>query len=164
MSFGILCLAPAIGEFMRRHPRVNVERVLNDRFVDLVEDRFDMAVRIGRLKDSSLIARRIAHLFVMPFAQAVDARSSFRCNNGDALREAVISGCGVAYLPTFIIFGAVAARKFDVCPTEYAREPSALYAVYPSTRNLSAKVRVFIDSLVETFGEEPYWDREIFRI
>ena len=203
MSFGILCLAPAIGEFMRTHPRVNVELVLNDRFVDLVEDGFDMAVRIGRLKDSSLIARRVAPIrhavcaspnyfrehgkpntpqdlqdhpallysyvddrqtWQFTNSDPVDVRSNFRCNNGDALREAAVSGCGVAYLPTFIIHGAVAAGKLDVCLTEYAREPSALYAVYPSTRNLSAKVRVFIDFLVETFGEEPYWDREIFRI
>ena len=60
MSFGVLCLALVIGEFTRRHPRLDVELVLNDRFVDLVEDGFDIAVRIGHLKDSSLIARRIA--------------------------------------------------------------------------------------------------------
>ena len=75
---------------------------------------------------------------------------------------AQIFGFSVAYLPTFIIHGAVAAGRLDVCLTEYSREPSALHVVYPSTRNLPAKVRVFIDFLVEKFGEEPYWDRGIF--
>jgi DNA-binding transcriptional LysR family regulator len=206
MSFGILCLAPVIGEFMRKYPQLNVELVLNDRRVDLVEDGFDLAVRIGRLKDSSLIARRIAPVRHVVCASPdyfrergkpkapqdlrghlaltysyeddrknwhftnydpVEMRSTFICNNGDALREAAIAGCGVAYLPTFIIYEAVAAGKLDVCLTECAlapgsREPLALHALYPSTRNLSAKVRAFIDFLVEKFGEKPYWDRGIF--
>jgi DNA-binding transcriptional LysR family regulator len=36
-----------------------------------------------------------------------------------------------------------------------------LYAVYPSTRHLSAKIRVFIDFLVEKLGTEPFWDKTI---
>jgi DNA-binding transcriptional LysR family regulator len=207
MSFGILCLAPVIGEFIRKYPRLNVDLALNDRRVDLVEDGFDLAVRIGRLKDSSLIARRVApirhvvcaspdyfrqrgkpkapydlhdHLALVysygdnhqtwhfTDCDPVEMRSTFACNNADALREVAIAGCGVAYLPTFIVHKAVAAGKLDVCLTGCAlapgsREPTSLYAVYPSTRNLSAKVRVFIDFLVKKFGEEPYWDRRIFQ-
>lgn len=60
MSFGTLHLGAAVAEFMDIYPDVNVDMVLNDRQVDLIEDGFDLAIRIGRLPDSSLIARRLA--------------------------------------------------------------------------------------------------------
>ena len=60
MSFGILHLGPILPEFLGRHPALQVELILNDRVVDLLEEGVDVAVRIGRLADSSLIARRFA--------------------------------------------------------------------------------------------------------
>ncbi|MCW5731549.1 MAG: LysR family transcriptional regulator, partial [Alphaproteobacteria bacterium] len=60
MSFGILHLAPAIPDFLARYPGLRVDMDLADRYVDLVAEGFDLAIRIGRLEDSSLIARRIA--------------------------------------------------------------------------------------------------------
>ncbi|MBF0374852.1 MAG: LysR family transcriptional regulator [Alphaproteobacteria bacterium] len=60
MSFGILHLAPALPDFMARFPDVTVDLTLNDRMVDLVDEGFDLAVRIARLTDSSLVARRLA--------------------------------------------------------------------------------------------------------
>lgn len=60
MSFGARHLAAAVAGFCLRHPDLRVDLVLNDRVVDLVEDGFDMAVRIGRLRDSALVARRLA--------------------------------------------------------------------------------------------------------
>lgn len=53
-------LAPALHHFLADHPEARVELVLNDRLVDLVEERIDLAVRITKLKDSSLVARRLA--------------------------------------------------------------------------------------------------------
>jgi DNA-binding transcriptional LysR family regulator len=60
MSFGILHLAPAIRDFLTRYPEVELDLSLNDRFVDVVDEGFDLAIRIGRLPDSSLVARRLA--------------------------------------------------------------------------------------------------------
>ena len=60
MSFGTMHLGAAVAEFMEAYPDVSVDMVLNDRQVDLIEDGFDLAIRIGRLPDSSLIARRLA--------------------------------------------------------------------------------------------------------
>ena len=59
MSFGMLHLARAVAAFMDTYPEIRVEMDLNDRFVDLVEEGYDVAVRIARLKDSSLVARRL---------------------------------------------------------------------------------------------------------
>jgi DNA-binding transcriptional LysR family regulator len=60
VSFGARQIAPLLAEFAQRHPRVTVELGLNDRLVDLVEEGWDLAIRIGNLSNSSLIARRIA--------------------------------------------------------------------------------------------------------
>ena len=60
LSFGTGYLAPALAEFAGMHPRVELDISLNDRTVDLLGGGYDIAVRIGNLSDSSLIARRIA--------------------------------------------------------------------------------------------------------
>ena len=60
VAFGARQIAPLLSEFAQRHPRVTVELGLNDRLVDLAEEGWDLAIRIGSLSDSSLIARRIA--------------------------------------------------------------------------------------------------------
>ena len=60
LSFGFREVAPLMAEFSRLHPAVTIDLGLNDRFVDLIEEGWDVAVRIGRMRDSSMIARRIA--------------------------------------------------------------------------------------------------------
>jgi DNA-binding transcriptional LysR family regulator len=59
MSFGILHVAPAIADFLARFPEVQVDVRLDDRKLDLVEAGFDLAIRIGELPDSSLVARAL---------------------------------------------------------------------------------------------------------
>src|ERR1700728_3261753 len=60
VSFGVRQIAPLLPEFSERYPLVNVDLGLNDRLVDLAEEGWDLAIRIGNLSASSLIARRIA--------------------------------------------------------------------------------------------------------
>jgi len=60
VSFALRQLGAVVSEFMTSHPQVIVELFLNDRFVDPVEEGFDLCVRIGALGDSSLVARRLA--------------------------------------------------------------------------------------------------------
>jgi DNA-binding transcriptional LysR family regulator len=60
MSFGTLYLGPAIAEFMVAYADLRIELILNDRFIDPIEEGVDVTVRIGALPDSSLIARRLA--------------------------------------------------------------------------------------------------------
>jgi DNA-binding transcriptional LysR family regulator len=77
MSFGYLHLAPAIPDFLVRYPDLSIELTMNDRFVDLVDEGFDMAVRIGSLADSSLVARRLA-----PIRRAVCASPDYLAARG----------------------------------------------------------------------------------
>lgn len=60
MSFGVLHVAPALGAFARACPEVRVDLVLDDRVLDLVEGGFDLAIRIGTLADSTLVASPVA--------------------------------------------------------------------------------------------------------
>jgi DNA-binding transcriptional LysR family regulator len=60
LTFGNLHLAPLWGEFLKLHPRVDLDITLTDRVVDLVDEGFDMAVRIARQDSSSLISRTLA--------------------------------------------------------------------------------------------------------
>jgi DNA-binding transcriptional LysR family regulator len=60
VDFGAHVLAGVVTRFLRRHPEVRVEASLTSRRVDLVQERFDLALRFGKLEDSSLVARKIA--------------------------------------------------------------------------------------------------------
>ncbi len=60
VNFGMQYLAPLLPPFMLQHPELRVDMSFNDRFIDLVEEGCDLAVRIGQLPDSSLVARKLA--------------------------------------------------------------------------------------------------------
>jgi DNA-binding transcriptional LysR family regulator len=68
LSFGVQYLAPALAEFAAAHPRVELDIALDDRVVDLIGGGYDLAVRIGSLPDSALVARRIAPVRKVPVA------------------------------------------------------------------------------------------------
>jgi DNA-binding transcriptional LysR family regulator len=60
VTFGVLHLAPLWGQFRERHPKVSLDVTLADRVVDLVEEGYDLAVRVARMADSSLITRKLS--------------------------------------------------------------------------------------------------------
>ncbi len=68
LSFGVLQLAPLWGRFLARHPKVSLEVDLNDRVVDLVDEGYDLAVRITNLASSQLVGRRLATTRMVPCA------------------------------------------------------------------------------------------------
>jgi len=72
LSFGLAHLAPAVSDFMLQHPKVKFDTDYTDTAINLVENRIDLAIRIGTLKDSSLKSRRLA-----PIHQVVAASPSF---------------------------------------------------------------------------------------
>jgi DNA-binding transcriptional LysR family regulator len=200
VSFGILHLGPALCGFMQKHPGVTLDLDLNDRYVDLVSEGYDMAVRIGRLPDSSLIARKLttsrrvlccspayaarrglpaqladltAHdcltyagatsplqwqFQVGAEIEPVRVKSRFQASNGDVLRDAAISGLGIAVLPTFLVADAIGRGLLHVVLPDYEPVSGNVYALYPQNRHLSAKVRRLVDHLLAAFGDPPYWD------
>lgn len=60
VSFGIREIAPLLPDLYVRHPGLTIDLGLNDRYVDLIEEGWDLVIRIGSLKSSSLVARRLA--------------------------------------------------------------------------------------------------------
>lgn len=85
-----------------------------------------------------------------------------RINDGGAICNAARDGLGVALMATWCAADEIRAgslipilRDFPLVSTQ------TLWAIYPSSRELAPKVRVFIDWLVERFGPEPYWDRDL---
>jgi DNA-binding transcriptional LysR family regulator len=59
VSFGLTHFAPVVAELARRHPKLHVQTCYSDRFVDLIAEGYDCAIRVGYLQDSNLIARRV---------------------------------------------------------------------------------------------------------
>jgi DNA-binding transcriptional LysR family regulator len=202
VSFSVREIGPLLPEFLGRHPRVSVELGLNDRTVDLIAEGWDLAVRVGSLPDSSLVARKLARIRTVvcaapsylaargtprriadlhghncleytlgqtivshrwPFGRkaefAVQVGGNLRANSGDALLSAACAGLGLLYGPTFIV--AAHLREGRLVPLQLDRAPIelGLYALYHPQRVVPAKVRAFIDLLLERFSPEPPWDR-----
>ena len=81
----------------------------------------------------------------------INPRWTLCANNAEVLRDAALRGRGIALLPDFIMEDALQRGALVKVLTGYSAPETALYAVYPPTRHLAVKVRVFIDFLVERF-------------
>ena len=191
MSFGIRHISPLIPPFLNAYPEVGIELTLNDRRVDLVDEGFDVAVRIGELEDSTLVARTLTrsrsvcvaspaylakrqppkeprdlsgHECLLynysrnpnewPFHRngelsKIRVEGRLRANNGDILREAVIKGLGIAYMPSFLLDDAIHDKRLEVLLPEWQTHEVMVRAVYPETRQVSPKLRVFVDYLAK---------------
>ncbi len=204
MSFGQSQLAPALFEFLRLQPGIAVQLSLTDRFVDVIDEGYDVVMRIGALRGSSLIARRLCpvrrvlcaapgylalaglpaqpeeltahrllhygwlasgarwHLVGPDGEAAIDVPETLCVNNGDVLKAAALAGAGITLLPTFICGPELRAGTLvRVLPGHEAR-PIALHALWPSSRLLPARLRTFIDFLVQRFGNDrPDWDEGV---
>ncbi len=87
MSFGVDHVVPALGDFLRAYPEIHVDLELTDRYVDLIDEGFDMAVRVADLPDSSLIAKKLA-----PMRLALVAAPSYLAAHGRPARPEDLSG------------------------------------------------------------------------
>jgi DNA-binding transcriptional LysR family regulator len=80
-------------------------------------------------------------------------------NNGDVLCEAAVAGLGIVVLPTFIVNEAVATGALEVMLDEYETANPSILAVWPPGRQVSRKVRTFVNLLAKRFARTPYWDK-----
>jgi DNA-binding transcriptional LysR family regulator len=181
-------------DFAKKYPDIVLDIHLDDRFVDLVEEGFDLAVRISRLENSSLIARRLAPFSVRvcgapeliekvgmpanprdlarvpciidtngrwlanwPFrgddseTTSVAVSGPIEVNSPMAARAAAVAGLGFAVLPDFIAQPEILGGRLVPVLDDRILQGGGIFAVYPHRRYLPAKVRVFVDFLVQWF-------------
>ncbi len=96
-------------------------------------------------------------------AKSIQVRARLQASNGDFLHQAAIAGQGICLQPTFIVYQSIQQAQLKPILTDYSWPSVNAYAIYPQTRHLSRRVRVFVDFLVERFVGIPYWDVNLDR-
>ncbi|GJL76563.1 LysR family transcriptional regulator [Nitrosomonas sp.] len=81
-----------------------------------------------------------------------------KASNGEFLRDAAVNDLGIILIPSFIVYREIERGALVPLLTDYRCPAIAAYAIYPQTRYLSQRVRVFIDFLAARFQGTPYWD------
>jgi DNA-binding transcriptional LysR family regulator len=199
-DFGRLHLAETLARFATRHADIRLEVDFSDRFVDVVEEGFDIVIRIANLADSTLVARRMgpcrrvicaapAYLeanghpahpselsgrSVIGYAYEQTRPWRFRgteeeemtvsvdprhcANNGEMIRSMLVSGLGIALLPTFLIGDDLLAGRLETLFMDRLEADTVIWAVTPHRKLLATKVRLMLDQLVSDCGENPPWD------
>jgi DNA-binding transcriptional LysR family regulator len=130
LSLGVRYVAPLVGAFTRMHPNVTVDLGLNDRFVDLVDEGWDLTIRVGRLKDSRLVSRKLAES-----AMVVCAAPTYWAANGRPVRTQDLRNhnCLGFTIPTFAgphewAFGLERDQRVPIKGTLRANNGNALTA------------------------------------
>lgn len=200
-------IVPALPAFLERHPGLDIDVMLSDERLDLVANKIDVAVWLGHLEDSRMVARRLtpskrvvcaspAYLdrwgvpmtphdvakhnclvyqgsiyqdfwrFTKGREQIdVTVNGNLRTSSSPVLVSAVLSGLGLAVLQRYTVQPAMAEGKLRQVLPEYEVSPTevdtGVYAVYPHTRGISRKTRVFIDFLVELFRRQEVQSRNL---
>lgn len=191
LVFGRLHVRPLVTAYLERYPDVSAELRLSDRMINLVEDGIDIAVRVGELADSTLVARHIGNMRRLTVASPdylkrrgmpqtpldlaghdliqftstsslsdwrfvdngrevrVPRTSRFATNSADAAIQHAEQGGGVALVLAYQAADAIAHGRLQVLLGDYEPPPSPIHLVYPTSRLLSAKVRAFVDTVVE---------------
>lgn len=194
-AFGELYIAPCAADFMKKYPEVHIDIDFNNRLVDIVAEGYDVAIRAGVLKDSSLMTRKIARrrLIVCGTRDYFDSQGkpekianlrhhnclvgtkpywrfrenngrhidikvdgNWHSNNGHALMAAARKGLGMVQLPEFYVFNDIRDGRLIPVLEKFEPVDTAEWALYPSSKHLSPKVRLFIDHLVSSFKDIAY--------
>lgn len=172
--FGRLYVAPAATQFLARHPAMQIDLLLLDRVVDLLEEAVDVAVRIGRLRDSSLVAvpvggtRRVycaspdylrrsgtprsapdlaRHRSVRfsGLARGDDANTAISTNQIDVALDACLAGVGIGQFLCYQVRALLDAGKLKRVLAQSEPAPLPIHVIYPHARLLSPNVRAFVD-------------------
>jgi DNA-binding transcriptional LysR family regulator len=192
IGFGRLHVSPVMSTYLKRYPEVSSELRLSDRVINLVEDGVDLAVRIGHLADSSLVARHVGEMrrilvaspgylkrrgepktpeaiashetiqfgataappdwrFVEGISEIrVGSTPRFTTNSADAAIQYAEQGGGLVRVMAYQAAAAVKAGRLKIVLAKFEQPALPIHIVYPTSRLLSAKVRTFIDLVVET--------------
>ncbi|GAA4478119.1 LysR family transcriptional regulator [Gluconacetobacter asukensis] len=189
-------IVPALPRFFAEYPDITLSLSETDRFIDLIGEGVDCALRTGTPKDSDLIARRIALLPEMTVAspdyldrfgtpeqwdrldghrmvgfhssatggvlplefmvrdtrRTVMLPSVLTVNGADTYKEAAIQGLGLIQVPRYAIARDLAAGTLVECLPDTPPAASPVHVLYPRNRQLSPRVRVFIDWVAEQYA------------
>jgi DNA-binding transcriptional LysR family regulator len=201
--FGHLYLAPMLGELLDQFPGLSIDLALTNRFVDLIEEGMDLAIRVGQLADSRLIARRLCInnrvLVASPsyvkrwgMPKTPDDLSRHQCvlfngfpkpaewklvgpdgsvtisvagrlatNNVETLTAAAKQGVGITVGATMSVGPALLSGELVRVLSDYMFEPTGVFAVYTSARQLSTKIRATVDFLAAKMTDPPSWDKAL---
>jgi DNA-binding transcriptional LysR family regulator len=191
VGFGRLHVSPVMSAYLTRYPEVSGELRLSDRMINLVEDGVDLAVRIGHLADSTLVARHVgemrrivvasdgylkqrgepktpeaiaSHLTIQFGAMVAspewhfvqDGREvrvactpRFTTNSADAAIQYAEQGGGLTRVLAYQAAEAIKAGRLRIVLEKFEQPPLPIHVVYPTSRLLSAKVRTFIDLVID---------------
>jgi len=190
-------VAPVVAEFLAKYSEVKADLSMGERTVDIIDEGFDVAVRMTPPPDSSLITRNLAtwrHVLCCSpdylekhwrpqqlsdlsehncvrhvnypfeddwrFIDRKGAPASVRIagnlisNSGDMLRTAGLQGAGICLAAGFLIHDDLEEGRLVRLLPEYRPVELSMNAVYPHRHHLSAKVRTFIDMLVQHSAEQ----------
>jgi DNA-binding transcriptional LysR family regulator len=192
VGFGRLHVGPLMSTYLKRYRQVSGELRLEDRVVNLVEDGVDLAVRIGELADSTLVARHLGTMrrIVVASPAYLQARgepkrpqevalhdtiqfgattglSNWRfvehgkeirvshaprlvTNSADAAIQYAVTGGGLTRVLAYQAAEALRRRRLKIVLPRFELPAQPINIVYPTSRLLSAKVRTFIDLVVDT--------------
>ncbi|KZK92659.1 HTH-type transcriptional regulator DmlR [Pseudovibrio sp. Ad5] len=189
-AFGEGAFGDVVATYLARYPKTRVELLLSDEYVDLIEERIDLALRFGELQDSSLIARKLSstHRILCASPKLLEVlgepkkledlaefpsivhgatlgQTTWRMVNGKGTEffarhkprlaaqsismasSAAALGIGVALLPERAAEEALQTGALTHILTGYTTPTQGLYAIYPSSKQLSLNVRTFMDLL-----------------
>jgi DNA-binding transcriptional LysR family regulator len=198
VTFGILHLAQLWGDFKMNNPKVTLDVTLGDRVIDIVEEGYDIAIRIAQLPNSTLVSRKLAStrlvLCASPIylkkagtpkhpsalqdhsilayaytsdqwefeheqgAVSVKVMPYLKTNNGDTCVAGALKHQGIILQPTFMVGPSLQSGALVEILPKYKSVELGIYAVYPTRKLLSPKVRLLIDFLVESF-KNPKWSQ-----
>ena len=191
VGFGRLHVSPVMSAYLKRYGEVAGELRLEDRMINLVEDGVDLALRIGHLADSSLVARHVGEMRrivvaapayleahgepATPAAIASHATIQFGAtaaptdwrfveggrdirvtpaprfvtNSADAAIQYAETGGGLTRVIFYQAADALRRGGLRIVLAKFEPPPLPIHLVYPTSRLLSAKVRAFIDLVIE---------------
>jgi len=199
VSAGSTAIIPALPRFLEQHPDLCLDISLTDDRDDLIAQSIDVAVWIGAIPDSNLVARRLSppkrvvcaspayferhgrprvpaelqrhncliythrpehdswHFSKDGADEEVEVKSNLRTDNGTALLSAGLAGLGLFVVHEWMVKRLIEEGRLQRVLEDYTVRPNpgdaALSVVYPSSRGMSLKVRVFVDFLVELFSD-----------
>ncbi len=190
VTFGEQQILPLINNFVLKHPDIEVVAQLTNQKIDLVDEGYDLAIRLGSLKDSSLMAKKLAERtnFVCAAPSYLEKHStphtlselnkhncllgtrdywrfsegeksknirvsgSVRFNSGYGLVDAALKGLGIVQLPDYYVKDSIDQGKLITLLDHYREPDEGIWAVYPHNKQLSPKIRILVDYLVEQLG------------